>query len=310
MKTNRFFTLTRVLVLATLIIYSCKKSDLSSNESVSAFGTVEAKTAYQEIVSSSSQRLMDCSTDCINPAGPFVERSAMTSSSWGGPNSNLHTKSVTYVAYNTATDLVVKVTYVKSGQNTNASSLVSATVNGVVQSVPILASGATATFTFPLAAGWKKCDLLSVSIHQEGQNAPIDMTCWYSLFEICAARCATTFEGDAISCGTEREAVYTLTAESDMSYIKMQGGLTNFTGADAVIEFLEGGANLTYSQSTPGGSSNRIIKIEGSMSAWEKVRIRIRWNSTNSGGVITGSWSVKDTNGVEVAPSVAGLTCE
>jgi hypothetical protein len=310
MKTNRFFTLTRVLVLATLIIYSCKKSDLSSNESVSAFGTVEAKTAFQEIATSSSHRLMDCSADCIDPAGPFVERSAMTSSSWGGPNSNLHTKTVTYVVYNTTTELVVKVTYVKSGQNTNASSLVSAAVNGAVQSVPTLASGSTATFSFPLPSGWNRCDVVNFSIHQEGQNAPINMNGWYSLFGVCAARCATTFEGEAITCGTEREAIYTLTAGNDMSYIKMQGGLTNFTGADAVMDFLEGGANLNYSQSTPGGSSNRIIKIEGSMAACEKVRIRIRWNSTNTDGVITGSWSVKDANGVEIAPSIAGLTCE
>ncbi|TMI62883.1 MAG: hypothetical protein E6H07_15885 [Bacteroidetes bacterium] len=308
MKANRFSTLAKGLVLASLIIYSCKKTDLGTNDSADAFGIVPSINATQEITT--SQRLMDCSSDCINPAGPFVERSAMCSSSWGGPNSDFHTKTVTYVAYNTATDLVVKVTYVKSGKNTNASDLVSATVNGVVRSVPTLASGATAEFTFPLPTGWKKCDVLSIGIHQEGQNSPINMNCWYSLFEICAARCATTFEGDAISCGTEREAIYTLTAESDMSYIKMQGGLTNFTGANADIEFLEGGENLTYSQSTPGGSSNRIIKIQGSMSACERVRIRIRWNSTNTGGVITGSWSVKDANGVEIAPSVAGLTCE
>jgi len=309
MKANRLFTLTKGLVLASLIIYSCKKTDLGTKDSADAFGTVPANNTVQEITP--SQRLMDCSSDCINPAGPFVERSAMSSSSWGGPNSDFHTKTVTYVAYNTATDLVVNVTYVKSGKNTNASDLVSATVNGAVQSVPTLASGATATFTFPLPAGWKKCDVLSIAIHQEGQNSPINMNCWYSLFEICAARCATTFEGHAESCGTEREAIYTLTAEGDMSYIKMQGGLTNFTGGNAVIDFLEGGENLTYSQpTTPGGSSNRIIKIEGSMSACERVRIRIRWNSTNTGGVITGSWSVKDANGVDIAPSVAGLICE
>ena len=312
MKANRLFTLTKGLVLASLIIYSCKKTDLRTNESsVDAFGFATAKTVTQDIITSPSQRLMDCSSDCINPAGPFVEKSASTSSSWGGPNSDFHTKTVTYVAYNTATDMVVEVTYLKSGKNTNASDTVSATVNGTRQYVPTLASGATATFTFPLPAGWKKCDVLSIAIHQEGQNSPINMNCWYSLFEVCAARCATTFEGDVELCEEEkREVVYTLTAESDMSYIKMQGGLTNFTGQNAIIEFLEGGANLTYSQSTPGGSSNRIIKIEGSMSACERVRVKITWNSTNTGGVITGSWSVKDANGVEIAPSVAGLTCE
>ena len=46
------------------------------------------------------------------------------------------------------------------------------------------------------------------------------------------------------------------------------------------------------------------------MSACEKVKIKITWNSTNTGGIITGTWSVKDANGVEIAPSVGGLTCE
>ncbi len=88
----------------------------------------------------------------------------------------------------------------------------------------------------------------------------------------------------------------------------MQGGLTNFTGADAVIDVI-GGTGITTSQSTPGGSSNRVIKIEGAIGECETITVRIRWNSLNSGGIITGSWSVKDPNGVEIAPAVDGLTC-
>ena len=119
--------------------------------------------------------------------------------------------------------------------------------------------------------------------------------------------CETSFTGTANSCTNARQAVYTFNSITDLSYIKIQGGLTNFTGDDAVVT-IDGG-NLTWSQSTPGGSSNRVIKIEGSVTACQPVTITITWNSTNTGGVITGSWSVKDTNGNEVAPSIAGLTC-
>ena len=119
--------------------------------------------------------------------------------------------------------------------------------------------------------------------------------------------CETSFTGTANSCTNARQAVYTFNSVTDLSYIKIQGGLTNFTGDDAVVT-IDGG-NLTWSQSTPGGSTNRVIKIEGSVTACQPVTITITWNSTNTGGVITGSWSVKDANGNEVAPSIEGLTC-
>ncbi len=120
--------------------------------------------------------------------------------------------------------------------------------------------------------------------------------------------CETSFTGEAIACGTEREAVYTFTSKDAQSYIKIQGGLTNFTGADAGV-IVTDATGMTISQWTTGGSSNRVIKVEGSVDACETILIRIRWNSTNSGGVVTGSWSVKDGNGVELALAVPGLTC-
>lgn len=119
--------------------------------------------------------------------------------------------------------------------------------------------------------------------------------------------CETGFTGQAISCGSAREAVYEFTSEDAISYVKIQGGLTNFTGADAVVSV--SGGNMNISQWTPGGSSNRVIKVEGSVGACETIRIRITWNSTNSGGVITGQWSVKDVNGVDVAAPLPGLSC-
>ncbi len=120
--------------------------------------------------------------------------------------------------------------------------------------------------------------------------------------------CTTSFTGVAKNCGTQREAEYTFTSEEALTGFKIQGGLTNFTGDDAVV-IVTHGSNITQWQGTQGGSSNRLIKVEGNIAACETIKICIKWNSTNSGGVITGSWSVK-ANGTDVAPQVAGLTCE
>ncbi|MBS4071216.1 MAG: Ig-like domain repeat protein [Algoriphagus sp.] len=115
------------------------------------------------------------------------------------------------------------------------------------------------------------------------------------------------FSGEAVSCGTAREANFVFGSEDGVSYFKIQGGLTNFTGADAVVTVT--GGTTTTEQRTPGGSSNRVITVEGSVGACETVIVNVKWNSANSGGIITGEWSVKDANGVELAPEVAGLSC-
>ena len=128
-------------------------------------------------------------------------------------------------------------------------------------------------------------------------------------FNIEVIDCQTEFQGLAVECGTTREAVYTFSSADGIDYIKIQGGLTNFTGADAVVTYT-GGNNITVSQWTPGGSTNRVIKVEGSVGACETLTITITWSSTNNGGIITGQWSAKDANGVDVAEPVAGLSCE
>jgi len=128
-------------------------------------------------------------------------------------------------------------------------------------------------------------------------------------FMIEAIACQTTFSGDATSCGAIRSAVYTFSAENDISYLKIQGGLTNFTGTDAVVT-VSGGTDMVVSQWTPGGSTNRVIRVEGSVSGCETVTITVTWNSTNTGTIITGQWSAKDHNGIDLAEPVAGLSCE
>ena len=299
MKATRTLALYMVMI-STLIIFSCKKTDLVSSEA-------SEEVTGQRIVIVTNGDLPECATTCINPAGPYIESTGSNTNRWGNATNPQHWKTVSYVAYNTATSFVVKVTFTHSGGN--SSNTISVTAFGSTQSVATLASGATATFTFTLPTGWNACDNVPFSIYQEGQNSPMNLSCSYTLYGICAFRgCETSFTGEAIACSTEREAVYTFTSKDAQSYIKIQGGLTNFTGADAEV-IVTGGTGMTTSQWTPGGGSNRIIKIEGSVGECETVTIRIKWNSTNSGDVITGSWSVKDGIGVEIAPAVAGLTC-
>jgi len=300
MKTTRILALL-MGVITTLVIFSCKKSDISINE------TSEDVTASR-IVLVTDGELPECATTCINPAGPYIESDGSQTQTWGNP-SNPHSKTVSYVAYNTPTSFVVKVTFTRSGGN--ASNTVSVTAFGTTQSIATLASGATHTFTFSLPSVWNACYEVPFSIYQEGQNSPINMSCSYNLYAVCPEDrgCETSFTGEAISCGSSREAVYTFTSKGAQGYFKMQGGLTNFTGADAIVE-VTGGTGITTSQWTPGGSTNRVIKIEGSIAECETITIRIKWNSTNSGGIITGSWSVKDANGVDIAPAVEGLTCD
>jgi len=293
------------MAFATIFIFSCKKTDLAKTE------TTQEVTGASRIVIISGTTLIenpDCSSTCINADGPYVESSGSKTQTWGNPANPQHWKTVSHVAYNTPTSFVVKVTFNHSGGNT--SNTVSVTAFGSTQSVATLASGSTATFTFALTAGWQKCDNVPFSIYQEGQNSPMNLSCSYTLFGICPEDkgCETSFTGEAISCGNQREAVYTFTSKDELEGFKIQGGLTNFTGADAEV-IVTGGSNITQSQWTVGASSNRVIKVEGNIGACETITIRVKWNSTNTGGIITGSWSVS-ANGTDVAPVVDGLQCQ
>ena len=303
MKTTRTLALLMGL-FATVAIISCQKNDLSNSET-----TDQAGAARIVIVSDpASSNLADCQSTCINPDGPYIESFGEARQEWGS-SSRPHWKTVNHVAYNTATSFIVQVTFTHNGGN--ASNTVSVTAFGTTQSVATLASGSTHIFTFALPAGWQACDEVSYSIYQEGQNSPMNLPYSYNLYAVCQQddRCETSFSGQAIACGTQREAIYTFVSRDAQGYFKIQGGLTNFTGADAIVE-VTGGTITSTDQWTTGGSSNRVIKIEGSSAECETITIRVRWNSTNSGGIITGSWSVKDGYGVEIAPAVEGLTCD
>lgn len=118
-----------------------------------------------------------------------------------------------------------------------------------------------------------------------------------------------TFTGAAGegSCGNARSATYTFCSEFGVEYYKMQGGLTNFSGGDAIVTV--SGGDSSVNQRTPGNSSNRVITVEGSVGECSCINVVISWYATNGNSTITGEWSVKDAGGNNLAPEVAALNC-
>jgi hypothetical protein len=284
-KTIRITGMIGVLIATVgLTLNSCQKEEIKTTSPLGESYTVKSS--------------IDCNTNCIEIGGPYFEKPDTKTITYGGGN---FTKTVDIIYYNTESNFVLKVKSTKGWNDLMINAVdawpyapVAANVWGVLE--------------MPLDVNWQACDLESFALSVTGQGPPANFSVSYNLIGICEEACATAFVGEAIACGASREATYTFTAAEAQDFIKIQGGLTNFTGADAVVEII--GGNLTVSQWTPGGSSNRVIKVEGSVDACEEVTINIKWSSTNSGGIITGGWSVKDEGGLELAPSVAGLECQ
>ena len=290
MKNSILPTLRNIAFVSLLLttITSCQEDETQKMET--------SKNPAQSLRTSSGG---NCTEDCIQDQNYFID-SQQTIVSWGGQNHDNNSKTVDVEYYNTEAHFVLRVKST-NGWNDLVINGISSWLGGPVD------PNVWATYSYPLVEGWEACDLESFSLNVAGNGPPAQFMINYNLFEVCSS-CATSFFGNAVFCGTEREANYSFTADTSMDYIKIQGGLTNFTGDNAVVTVI--GGSLTQSQSTPGGSTNRVIKVEGSIMACETITINIKWNSTNSGGIITGDWSVKDSNGIEVAPSVSALECD
>lgn len=281
-KTIRITTvLLGVVVASAMLLNSCKKENPVAKDTLSD-GYI-TKSAFS------------CDVSCIDIGGPYFEKSDQKTVTYG-PNS----KTIDIIYYNTETDFVIKVKSTKSWSDLEIDGT-SVWTGGTV------AANTWGVYSYPLDIDWEACDVTNFELKVIGSGPQAIFNVSYSLIGLCEG-CDTEFIGQAITCETEREAIYKFTSADALDYIKIQGGLTNFTGSDA--EVIVTGGNLIDTQSTNGGSSNRVIKIEGSVDSCEEITIRIRWNSTNSGGIITGNWSVKDANGNELAPSVDGLECD
>jgi hypothetical protein len=169
------------------------------------------------------------------------------------------------------------------------------------------------SFSFDNPEDWECGDAVTFSFYVSGLGGGSTNTfqsgiITYYLKDVCACDTELTGEGACDDDNEEynRTAVYTFTYDGALDYVKIQGGLTNFTGGDAAIE-VEGPGDYTVTQETQGGSSNRRITVEGPASC-DPITITIRWNSTNSTGEITGDWTAKDADGNTLG-SVNDLTC-
>lgn len=120
--------------------------------------------------------------------------------------------------------------------------------------------------------------------------------------------CETEFTAQAISCRLQRHAVYTFTSSDDLEKITIQGDLLDFSGEQALVTVSGGALSVTQTIEASGSSMN--IKIEGDVSACEKVTITIMWYGNKPGGEITSNWSVMDSNGSALAEDIIPLECE
>lgn len=271
----------------------------------------------------------DCTTDCIDETSGDLFAATGTSPTvnfGGGPAASSKTLSVS--VWNTLTTIEYRITITGTGTTFQAGNLqyFDETIDPNTQ-LPIgwvtadgggsLVANVAYVVSRPLTEGWEACDVVTEQWRQVGGGSPVSLgDVSYSLIGECSS-CdivGNEFTGAAVSCGTSREANFVFGSEEGVGYFKIQGGLTNFTGADAVVTIFDGLVDVTssysVSQRTPGGSSNRVITVEGtSLGECGSIRVNITWGSSNTGGVITGSWSVKDADGIEYAPEVPGLSC-
>src|SRR6188508_417305 len=125
MKTTRTLALLMGL-FTTFVIVSCQKNDLKNGAGDNVAG--KAPTNGIQLETTTPVILPDCNTHCIDPGGPYVESQGSETKTWGNSD-NPHWKTVSHIAYNTATSFVVEVTFTHSGGNT--SNTVSVTAFGV-----------------------------------------------------------------------------------------------------------------------------------------------------------------------------------
>ncbi|MBD0725901.1 hypothetical protein B6A10_11990 [Flavobacterium sp. L1I52] len=297
-----------VLSLLTLAIFSCTTENETTTSDVAASNLSAKVSTSKNLITAaelpttnySLTTYESCSANCIEAGSAiYFEKTNEQTVSWGGPNNDKFSKTVYIKYFNTLTDFKILVLSTEG-----FSDLI---INGIETGI-----GATANtwgeYSLPLGTTWNTCDIKNFNVKVAGNGPQAEFNTSYGLVGKCESTCSTSFTGKSISCDETREVEYTFTSKDDVSNLKIQGGLTNFTGEDAVVTIT--GGNLTHTQRIPGGekNSNRIITIEGSVKACETITINIKWNSSNSGGIITGSWSAGGT-GVSVDP-VAGLECQ
>jgi hypothetical protein len=162
--------------------------------------------------------------------------------------------------------------------------------------------GKVTEYTYVFANVYQSCSEICVGARvngMSGQGACIGGIASghlsHIIKDICEQGCQPEFIGQTVACGVNREANY-IYRSATTTHVKIQGGLTNFTGADAIVT-VTGGSNVVIDQWTPGSSSNRVIRVNADVEACEELHINIKWHSTNLNDIITGQWSASGNSG-------------
>jgi hypothetical protein len=267
-----------------VVIFSCQKSESPK------------KTSHTKDQINSLKNDDDCATECIQIGGPYIEVADQQNIQFGKKNG----KVVDIIYYNTETDFIVEVRSTVGWSNV--------LINGKPQwSGDPVAPGQWEIFSRPLDIDWKACDPVNFDLKVVGDGVSANFEVKYNLIGICDGDCKPKFYGQPISCGPDREAIYTFIPSDDYKNISIQGNLLNFKGEDASIEVI--GADLKSTQWDLDAGDLRHILIAGDIQACIPIKIKIKWHSTSFSKIITSEFVVKTEDGTELAPAIEGLEC-
>lgn len=173
MKKSTALLIIGAVIIALIVIVSCRKEDV---ELPSKSGAVTMpKAGY-----------IDCQSQCIlKGSGQFYAKDTSVTVLWGGASQNKFTKIVDLRVYNTETDFVFMFKSTQAPQNLYIDGvLILSTARG--------SEGVWTSYSIPLPAGWKACDLKEYNVSIDGQGAPALFKVSYQLIGICPA-CEESF---------------------------------------------------------------------------------------------------------------------
>jgi len=275
----------------------------------------------------------------VNDQDKYADSSTITN------NTGSQTRVFKFKYYNTLSNFHVDWSYLASN---NAARYLKITVtgNGVDDasfSTPIVQSVGSGSHDFTLEAGWDLCyDANWVAeiwepVAPAGPTNDVLIASTMGSYDLvdectcddgrqnqgetgvdCGGPCAPCVTGcdesltATVNCtsdedGCNRHVTFTYEAGADHSNIVIQGGLTAFT---TICNVSSTGGNVTQNttHNSAGGPSN-VTRWEASgVEECDVVTVTIDWTSTNANANITGTWTVKDGNGIELA-SLSPLTC-
>lgn len=228
--------------------------------------------------------LKDCKDHCISDAKPesYQKLHGKDIVSWGNGN---HSKTIIYDAYNTETEFIIVVNFVRvrPGVGDDSGNL-TVSFNGVSEEPEVVANESTTTFKFNLPVGWKACDVVTFGIVDDTGDVTNDIQKEYKLYGVCQD-CEEGLTVD-LTCGETNTATFTFFAE-EAGAIVIQGGL------NANAKLIDASSNvLTRNMTHPAvinGATASVTRWEGEVDACEEITVTVSW----TGPASIGDWTAK-----------------